>query len=99
MAAPTSGEGRLRGIPQARRPPTDRARRRLRADRARPAAAAVPPPPAKQAGQDIRFTRVTFDGRLRITDLPAFRHTPTHGLGKSKAYGCGLMTLATAGGR
>ncbi len=56
-------------------------------------------PPAKQAGQDIRFTRVTFDGRLRITDLIAFRRTLTHGLGKSKAYGCGLMTLAAAGGR
>ncbi|WP_234445277.1 type I-E CRISPR-associated protein Cas6/Cse3/CasE [Streptomyces rimosus] len=27
------------------------------------------------------------------------RITPAHGLGKSKAYGCGLMTLATAGGR
>ncbi|MGW2653040.1 type I-E CRISPR-associated protein Cas6/Cse3/CasE [Streptomyces sp. NPDC001478] len=46
------------------------------------------------AASDIRFTRATFDGRLRITDLVAFRRTLTHGLGKSKAYGCGLMTLA-----
>ncbi|MCG7527764.1 type I-E CRISPR-associated protein Cas6/Cse3/CasE [Streptomyces sp. OfavH-34-F] len=45
-------------------------------------------------GTDVRFTRVTFDGRLRITDLAAFRRTLTHGMGKSKAYGCGLMTLA-----
>ncbi|MFE1957622.1 type I-E CRISPR-associated protein Cas6/Cse3/CasE [Streptomyces sp. NPDC059479] len=45
-------------------------------------------------GPDVRFTRVTFDGRLRITDLPAFRKTLTQGLGKAKAYGCGLMTLA-----
>lgn len=43
---------------------------------------------------DVRFNRATFDGRLRITDLGAFRHTLTHGMGKSKAYGCGLMTLA-----
>ncbi|NKI40892.1 type I-E CRISPR-associated protein Cas6/Cse3/CasE [Streptomyces physcomitrii] len=43
---------------------------------------------------DVRFTRATFDGRLRITDLTAFRRTLTHGMGKSKAYGCGLMTLA-----
>ncbi|GHH85818.1 type I-E CRISPR-associated protein Cas6/Cse3/CasE [Streptomyces sulfonofaciens] len=41
----------------------------------------------------VHFTRATFDGRLRITDLAAFRHTLTHGLGKAKAYGCGLMTL------
>ncbi|MCS0601592.1 type I-E CRISPR-associated protein Cas6/Cse3/CasE [Streptomyces sp. LP11] len=45
-------------------------------------------------GTDVRFTRATFDGRLRITDLAAFRRTLTHGMGKSKAYGCGLMTLA-----
>ncbi|MBH5337622.1 type I-E CRISPR-associated protein Cas6/Cse3/CasE [Streptomyces pactum] len=42
---------------------------------------------------DVRFTRATFDGRLRITDLTVFRRTLTHGLGKAKAYGCGLMTL------
>ena len=42
----------------------------------------------------VRFTRVTFDGRLRVTDVDAFRRTLTHGLGKAKAYGCGLMTLA-----
>ncbi|MFK0293908.1 type I-E CRISPR-associated protein Cas6/Cse3/CasE [Streptomyces sp. NPDC090442] len=46
------------------------------------------------ARHNIRFTRVTFDGRLRVTDVDAFRRTLTHGLGKAKAYGCGLMTLA-----
>jgi CRISPR system Cascade subunit CasE len=43
---------------------------------------------------DVRFTRVTFDGRLKITDLARFQRTLTHGIGKAKAYGCGLMTLA-----
>ncbi|AXK35598.1 type I-E CRISPR-associated protein Cas6/Cse3/CasE [Streptomyces armeniacus] len=43
---------------------------------------------------DVRLVRVTFDGRLRITDANALRRTLTHGLGKAKAYGCGLMTLA-----
>ncbi|MEU7022209.1 type I-E CRISPR-associated protein Cas6/Cse3/CasE [Streptomyces sp. NPDC046203] len=47
-------------------------------------------------GADVRFARATFDGRLRITDGAAFRRVLTHGLGKSKAYGCGLMTLAPA---
>lgn len=56
-------------------------------------------PPVKQSKQDVRITRVTFDGRLRITDAAVFRRTLTHGLGKAKAYGCGLMTLAPVGGR
>ncbi|WP_030566265.1 type I-E CRISPR-associated protein Cas6/Cse3/CasE [Streptomyces aureocirculatus] len=51
-------------------------------------------PAAERPRQDVRFTKVTFDGRLQITDLEAFRRTLTQGLGKAKAYGCGLMTLA-----
>ncbi|MGC5344086.1 type I-E CRISPR-associated protein Cas6/Cse3/CasE [Streptomyces sp. DT171] len=51
-------------------------------------------PPAKDRRQDVRFTRVTYDGRLRVTDPDVLRRTLTHGLGKAKAYGCGLMTLA-----
>ncbi|WP_411143383.1 type I-E CRISPR-associated protein Cas6/Cse3/CasE [Streptomyces sp. x-80] len=51
-------------------------------------------PPSKTGRDDVRFTRVTFDGRLRVTDPDTFRRTLTHGLGKAKAYGCGLMTLA-----
>ncbi|AGP58261.1 type I-E CRISPR-associated protein Cas6/Cse3/CasE [Streptomyces rapamycinicus] len=51
---------------------------------------------AGSSRHNVRFTRVTFDGRLRITDADAFRRTLTHGLGKAKAYGCGLMTLAPA---
>lgn len=42
----------------------------------------------------VTFTRVTYDGRLQITDPAAVRRALTHGLGKAKAYGCGLMTLA-----
>ncbi|MBC2876984.1 MULTISPECIES: type I-E CRISPR-associated protein Cas6/Cse3/CasE [Streptomyces] len=51
-------------------------------------------PPAPRAGADVRFTRVTYDGLLRVTDPGTFRRTLTHGIGKAKAYGCGLMTLA-----
>ena len=36
----------------------------------------------------------TFDGLLEVTDPDALRHTLTRGLGKAKAYGCGLMTLS-----
>ncbi|MBB5933942.1 type I-E CRISPR-associated protein Cas6/Cse3/CasE [Streptomyces zagrosensis] len=49
---------------------------------------------SRSARDDVRFTRVTYDGRLRITQPEVFRRTLTHGLGKAKAYGCGLMTLA-----
>ncbi|WP_129843111.1 type I-E CRISPR-associated protein Cas6/Cse3/CasE [Streptomyces sp. RFCAC02] len=36
----------------------------------------------------------TFDGRLEVTNADVLRRTLTQGLGKAKAYGCGLMTLA-----
>lgn len=44
----------------------------------------------------VKLTRVTYDGRLRVLDPDALRRTLTCGLGKAKAYGCGLMTLAPA---
>ncbi|MET9203648.1 MULTISPECIES: type I-E CRISPR-associated protein Cas6/Cse3/CasE [Streptomyces] len=47
---------------------------------------------------DVQITKVTFDGRLRVTEPALFRRTLTHGLGKAKAYGCGLMTLAPVRG-
>lgn len=42
----------------------------------------------------VTLTTVTFDGRLQVTDPDKLRRTLTAGLGKAKAYGCGLMTLA-----
>jgi CRISPR system Cascade subunit CasE len=39
---------------------------------------------------------VTYEGRLRIDDVDKVRTVLTTGLGKAKAYGCGLMTLAPA---
>ncbi|WP_329097247.1 type I-E CRISPR-associated protein Cas6/Cse3/CasE [Streptomyces sp. NBC_01439] len=44
----------------------------------------------------VPLVTVTFDGRLEVTDPDALRRTLTLGLGKAKAYGCGLMTLAKA---
>ncbi|MEE1823734.1 type I-E CRISPR-associated protein Cas6/Cse3/CasE [Streptomyces sp. BE20] len=46
----------------------------------------------------VTLTTATFDGRLRVTDPDALRRTLTAGLGKAKAYGCGLMTLAPVRG-
>jgi CRISPR system Cascade subunit CasE len=51
----------------------------------------------------LRFTRdrrtvtlatATFEGRLAITDPTALRNALTHGIGRAKGYGCGLLTLA-----
>ncbi|GAA3750315.1 type I-E CRISPR-associated protein Cas6/Cse3/CasE [Salinactinospora qingdaonensis] len=42
----------------------------------------------------VSLTTATFDGRLEVTDPEALRRTLTAGLGRGKAYGCGLMTLA-----
>ena len=45
----------------------------------------------------VTLKAVTYDGRLEVTDPDALRRVLTSGLGKAKAYGCGLMTLAPAG--
>jgi CRISPR system Cascade subunit CasE len=50
--------------------------------------------PQQTSGKPVTLNTVTYDGRLRITDADAVRQVLTAGLGKAKAYGCGLMTLA-----
>ena len=60
--------------------------------------------------QSLRFSRrtgdrpvslitATYDGVLTITDAPTFRSTLKQGIGHARAYGCGLLTLATAHSR
>ncbi|MFD5425587.1 type I-E CRISPR-associated protein Cas6/Cse3/CasE [Streptomyces sp. NPDC127084] len=41
----------------------------------------------------VTLVTVTYDGRLTVTNPERLRATLTQGLGKAKAYGCGLMTL------
>ncbi len=43
----------------------------------------------KKAG----FSSVDLTGELRITDLEAFEYTLFNGLGRSKAFGCGLLLI------
>lgn len=52
----------------------------------------------KPGGRLVSLRTATYEGELRIADLSAFRETLTQGLGRAKAFGCGLMTLARAGG-
>ncbi|MEV0356894.1 type I-E CRISPR-associated protein Cas6/Cse3/CasE [Nocardia sp. NPDC050697] len=56
------------------------------------------------SGRDtLRFRRrattvtvsiATYEGTLAVTDTDRLRHALTHGIGRAKAYGCGLLTLA-----
>lgn len=63
-------------------------------------------PRARLVGREhLRFSRrrgeppvvldvATFEGVLRVTDSDRMRATLIDGIGKGKAYGCGLVTLA-----
>ncbi|MEU6523233.1 type I-E CRISPR-associated protein Cas6/Cse3/CasE [Streptomyces sp. NPDC046924] len=53
--------------------------------------------PGSRKPSPVSLVTVTFDGRLEVTDPVLLRRTLTQGLGKAKAYGCGLITLAPLG--
>jgi CRISPR system Cascade subunit CasE len=46
----------------------------------------------------VTLTRVTYDGILEVIDPNALRAVLTQGIGRARAYGCGLLTLAPAKG-
>ena len=48
----------------------------------------------KRPAGTITIDAVRFDGHLIITDPEAFTEALTNGIGRAKAYGCGLLTLA-----
>lgn len=48
------------------------------------------------AARQVTISTATFDGLLRVTDPVALRSALTAGVGRAKAYGCGLLTLAPA---
>ncbi|PRX95412.1 type I-E CRISPR-associated protein Cas6/Cse3/CasE [Allonocardiopsis opalescens] len=54
-------------------------------------------PSGKPRKNRVTLSTATFDGRLEVTDPDALRRALTSGIGRAKAYGCGLMTLAPAG--
>lgn len=51
-------------------------------------------PKGKDSKRDITLRTATFEGRLTITNLELFRQTLLSGVGRAKAYGCGLLTIA-----
>ena len=48
----------------------------------------------KRQGARVTLAVATFEGVLEVTDPDALRHGLVHGVGRGKAYGCGLLTLA-----
>ncbi len=54
----------------------------------------IPTTRPSSRGVGVTLAMSTFEGKLRITDPDALRGALTTGVGKAKAYGCGLMTLS-----
>lgn len=49
---------------------------------------------APGAGRDVTIASAQIDGVLTVSDPQLLRAALTQGIGRAKAYGCGLMTLA-----
>jgi CRISPR system Cascade subunit CasE len=45
----------------------------------------------------VHIKKAVFEGVLRVTDLMQFRKALTDGIGREKAYGCGLLTVMKYG--
>jgi CRISPR system Cascade subunit CasE len=50
-------------------------------------------------GSRVTVVRVGYEGALEVTDPDALRSSLTGGIGRARAYGCGLATLARLPGR
>ncbi|WP_151549780.1 MULTISPECIES: type I-E CRISPR-associated protein Cas6/Cse3/CasE [Corynebacterium] len=48
----------------------------------------------RSSGHRVRIAQARFSGVLQVTDADILRQTLTQGIGRARAYGCGLMTLA-----
>jgi len=48
----------------------------------------------KRQGNPVTLGIATFEGILEVEDVALFVRTLTSGIGRAKAYGCGLLTLA-----
>ena len=48
----------------------------------------------KRQGNTVTIGMVTYEGILEISDIEIFKESLVKGIGKAKAYGCGLLTLA-----
>ena len=51
----------------------------------------------RRGGGHVVLATATYEGLLEVTDPELLRRALTAGIGRAKAYGCGLLTLAPAG--
>lgn len=56
----------------------------------------IVPEPAVQGSGKRTLGSVRFEGRLTVRDANQFRHTLADGVGRGKAYGFGLLSVAPA---
>ncbi|PWG00481.1 type I-E CRISPR-associated protein Cas6/Cse3/CasE [Levilactobacillus bambusae] len=50
-----------------------------------------------KSGRQVKLSQVTFEGLLQVTDADVFRNALTHGIGREKAFGMGMMTVIPEG--
>lgn len=50
----------------------------------------------RRGSNQVTLARATYQGVLEVCDAAALREAMVNGIGRGKAYGCGLMTLAPA---
>ena len=50
----------------------------------------------REDGRTVTFREVTFEGVLTVTDAELFRSALKNGIGREKAYGCGMLTVTGA---
>lgn len=48
-----------------------------------------------QGSAKVTFKAATYEGILTVTDVEKLRDALVNGVGRAKAYGCGLLTLAS----
>lgn len=51
-------------------------------------------PKSRNGAREVTIRTATFEGLLTITNLEQFTASLTTGIGRAKAYGCGLLTIA-----
>lgn len=51
-------------------------------------------PKRDEGGRSVTLRTATFEGKLTIEDAGLFQKTLLCGVGRAKAYGCGLLTIA-----
>lgn len=47
----------------------------------------------RRKGREIRFSSVDYEGTLEVTDTERFHQTLAQGIGRSRAFGCGMWMI------